>query len=409
MKSLFSLLSFTFFLFSLNSNAGQFVLLNESDISAVKAAIADGSASDSTKAAYKRLLKDADKLLDSPNYSVVNKTLLPPKVTKHDFVSLSSSWWPNENSSNGLPWTKQGDTNPDGSTDKVDRNRINKMARTVYTLSQAYYFSGKPEYAQKASTMIKVWFLANKTRMTPHLQYAQTIPGNDERSSSGPIDGVLIPLHVLDSINLIRDSEFWPERFDQVMNQWFTTYLKWLTGSKMGAKASEKENRHGSWYYFQTSALAWYLDDKKVLARQFKRAKQVITGQFNKNGGQPQELKESDPYSKSCANLDGITSIALIAQKADKKFWSKNKSIVKGINYVLPVAQGKAWPDQSEKLKPGACIDVFNRYADYSNSPEARAAVTKILTDIKNKEKKSSDEKKIYNRYALLKPELLPK
>jgi len=401
------LLSLALFSISLQAIAGQFVLLNESEISAVKTSISDGTASKATMKAYKRLLKDANKLLDAPNYTVVDKTIIPPGVTKHDFVSLSSRWWPNENSADGLPWTKEGDSNPDGKTDKVDLRRIEKMAKAVLTLSQAYYFSGQTEYGVKASTMIKVWFLSNKTRMTPHLQYAQTIPGQDKRSSSGPIDGRLIPLNILDSINLLRGTEVWPERFDQVMDQWFATYLKWLTGSKMGANAAKKENRHGSWFYFQTSALAWYLNDKKALARQFKQARPIVNAQFNSKGGQPEELKASKPYSRSCFNLDAITGIAVIAEKANKKFWSKSKPLIKGINYVLPVAQGNEWADQSEKLKPEECIDSLNRYAEYSNSAEVKAAVVKILSDIANKEKKSGDEKRAYARYALLKPALV--
>ena len=156
MKSHILLLSLGLFLISLNTNAGQFVLLDEQDIQAVKASIADGSASKATKDAYKRLLKDADKLLSSPNYSVVDKTIIPPGVTKHDFVSLSSRWWPNDETSDGLPWVSRSESNPDGNTDKVDRNRLRDMARAVLTLSQAYYFSGEPQYAKKASTMIAV-------------------------------------------------------------------------------------------------------------------------------------------------------------------------------------------------------------------------------------------------------------
>ena len=95
MKLHFLLISLLLLAISSNTSAGRFVLLDEQKIQAVKASIADGSASKATKDAYKRLLKDADKLLSVPNYSVVNKTFIPPGITAHDFVSLSSKWWPN--------------------------------------------------------------------------------------------------------------------------------------------------------------------------------------------------------------------------------------------------------------------------------------------------------------------------
>ena len=402
---------FFILLFSISFNAysGQFVLLNESEIATVKASLKDGSASKATKDAYKRLIKDANKLLDAPNYSVVDKTIspLPPGTTANDFISISSKWWPNENKADGLPWKKLGDSNPDNKSDKTDQIRIENMAKAVYTLSQAYYFSDTPEYAEKASTMIKVWFLANKTRMNPHLQYAQTVPGVDKRSSSGIMDGRFIPLNILDSINLIRGSQFWPERFDQVMNQWLSTYLHWLTGSKMGHKTSEKETRHGSWYYFQTSALAWYLNDEKALSRQFKRARGIMSPQFNGKGAQPEQLKRSKPFRDSCFNLEALTNIGVIAEKANKKFWNHRSTIAKGVTFLLPVAQSGEWEYEKSALRSYECLNAFANYAEYADSAEAKTAISNILTAIDNKGKKSGDEKRAYARIALYKPHLL--
>jgi len=142
MKLRVLLLGFIFFSISIKSFAGQFVLLNEKDIQAVKASIADDSASKVVKDEYKRLLKSADKLLNAPNYTVVDKTIIPPGATANDFVSISSQYWPNDSNPTGFPWVKKpGETNPDTKTDKVDRSRVNDMARAVYTLSQAYYLS----------------------------------------------------------------------------------------------------------------------------------------------------------------------------------------------------------------------------------------------------------------------------
>jgi len=397
---------------SFNASAARFVQFDESQLNAVKASIADGSASKATKNAYKRLLKDADKLLESPNYSVVDKTILPPNVDKHDFLSISSYWWPDTSKADGLPWVrKEGSTNPDTKSDKVDRNRINDMAKTVLTLSQAYYFSGQAEYAQKASTMLKVWFLANKTRMNPHLQHAQSVPGLDKTSSSGVLDGRLIPHNILDSVSFIRDSGYWSERFDQVMNQWLSRYLEWLTKSRTAQKAAKKDTRHGSWYYYQTTALAWYLNDQKLLSKQLKGAKANMLSQFNSKGGLPNELKRSKAFADSCFNLDALTSIAVIADKANKKFWnipSKKKSALgKGVNFLLAAAQQEEWQYDEKKLRPYQCIDVFSRYAEHSQSAEIQTAVSDILSNIANKKKKSGDERRAYNRYALTQPELV--
>jgi len=412
MKSQFTFLGLILCLMSFNVQSGQFVLLNESEIQAVKISLAEGSASKPTVDGYKRLIKEANKLLEAPNESVVDKEIIPPGATKHDFVSIHSKYWPDDRKADGFPWVREEDSNPDTKSDKVDQRRIKRMGEAISTLSQAYYFSGDQQYAVKASVMLKTWFLANKTRMTPHLQFAQTKPGIDDRSSSGVIEGAPIALHVLDSINLIRDSGAWPERFDQVMDQWFTQYLKWLTKSKMANKAAAKDDRHGSWYYFQTAALSWYLNDKKTLNKQLKNAKANLATQFDPDGSLPNELRRSKAFIDSCQNLQALTGTAIIADKANKKFWdlpSKSKSsIAKGINFLMPTALSGSWKyDEDKDVKGYACLDSFNRYAEYSNSAEAKSAVNTILSSIGSKEKPSGDEKRAYYRFALHKPQLV--
>ena len=397
--------------FSMNVSAGKFVLLNEQEMQTVKASIAEGTASKATKKAYKRLIKEADKALNGPNYSVVDKSIIPPGATANDFVSISSKYWPNENSSTGFPWVKNGDTNPDTKSDKVDRQRIKDMAEAVLLLSQAYYFSDKDEYAKKAAVMLKVWFLANKTRMTPHLQFAQTIPGVDKRSSSGVMDGRLIPHNILDSISLIRNSGFWSERFDGVMNQWFAAYLQYLTGSKMGHNALKKNDRNGSWYLFQTSALAFYLGDDKVLKRQLKFAKGKLKDQFNGSGGLVKEITRSNSYTDSCFNLEGLTALAVVADKANKKFWdlpSKKKSAIgKGLQYMVPATVKGDWAHDAKDIDVVDCLDAFTRYAELSGSPEMKSVVSGMLTEISDKGKQSGDEKRALMRFGLYKPHLL--
>jgi len=401
----------SFVLLSLSSNvfANQFVLLDKQKIQTVKSQLADGSASQEAKDVYKRLLKDANKLLASPNYSVINKTIIPPGATANDFVSISSKAWPDENKPGGLPWVKLADTNPDSKSDKVDRQRINDMANTVFTLSQAYYFSDDVKYAAKASSMIKTWFLATRTRMSPHLQYAQTIPGIDKKNSSGVMDGRLIPNNILDSINLIRGSAHWSERFDQVMNQWLTQYLTWLTGSKMGHNAAKKTDRNGSWYYLQTTSLAWYLNDTKALSRNIKFAKGNLKKQFNSKGGLIKELGRSKSYSDSCFSLEGLTGIAIIANKAGKKFWdlpSKNKSsIAKGINYLIPASIDGNWTDSEEDIDVTDCIVAFSRYAEYTGSSDVSTTVNTLQAEISDKAKKGSDDRRALRYLTLLNPQ----
>jgi len=217
---------------------------------------------------------------------------------------------------------------------------------------------------------------------------------------------------VLDSINLIRGSDAWLDRYDQVMDQWLGQYLKWLTKSKMANKAAVKDDRHGSWYYYQTTAVAWYLNDTKVLSKQLKGAKANLARQFDSKGGLPNELKRTKAFVDSCTNLEALTATAVIADKAGKKFWNlpskKKSSIAKGVNFLIPAALNGSWQyDDPKNVTPYSCLDSFNRYAQFSGSEEAKSAVSNILSNIAAKEKKSGNEKRAYYRFALHDPALV--
>ena len=54
----------------------------------------------------KELLKEADKTLAGPTYSVVNKPFSPPSGDKHDYMSLSPYWWPDPSKPDGKPYIR---------------------------------------------------------------------------------------------------------------------------------------------------------------------------------------------------------------------------------------------------------------------------------------------------------------
>ena len=129
-------------------------------------------------ATYLNLLKQADKALNAHYLSVMMKDKTPPSGDKHDYLSQARYFWPDPTKPDGKPYiSRDGVSNPE--LDKLDRNRLGEMANNVTTLALAWYFSGKEQYALKATKQIRVWFLDKKTCMNPHLKYAQVAPGHN--------------------------------------------------------------------------------------------------------------------------------------------------------------------------------------------------------------------------------------
>ena len=204
MKFSFLFYAVFFITFSVSNAFGaQFIQLDGKQLASVKVSIENGTSSEATLKAYQSLIKRSDLLLELENFSVTQKTILAASGDPHDYLSISRYWWPDARKDNGLPWLRRdGQTNPDTQTDKVDRKRLGKMTLAVQDLSHAYYFSGNEVYAQKGTELLKVWFLNSETRMNPHMNYAQSVPGINKKRRSGILDARLIPLRVLDSVIL---------------------------------------------------------------------------------------------------------------------------------------------------------------------------------------------------------------
>lgn len=354
-------------LFIVPNALAKFVVINEVKLAETKAMLQTNSASEPLTEAYYLLLEHADTLVSGPNYSVINKKISPPSSDPHDYLSISRYWWPDESKPDGLPWVrKDGITNPDTQTDHVDRKRLGAMTHGVRALSLAYYLSGNEHYAEKAESLIRIWFLDKKTKMNPHLSYAQSVPGNDKLRRSGILDGRLISLHVLDSIEMISTSSHWSKKNNKAMNRWLKDYLKWLNKSKLGKSGAKQTNNHGAWYFFQVSALSWYLDDTSTLKSAHKKTKKLIQKQFDENGAQHHELDRTRPYFYSNFNLQALTSIAIVDEKAGLPLWSypslQDSTLSKGVEFLIPAALGQPWKYSSKSIDKNDLLLVLSRY-----------------------------------------------
>ena len=121
------------------TNSAEFVQLDEKKLSSVKASLSNKQSSETTLSAYKDLIEKADALLGIENFSVTHKAILPPTKNSNDYLSISRYWWPDEAKDDGLQWVRRdGETNPDTQTDKVDRQRLGEKTKAVRDLSYSY-------------------------------------------------------------------------------------------------------------------------------------------------------------------------------------------------------------------------------------------------------------------------------
>lgn len=361
-------------------------------------------ASAETLKEYRGLLKKADGYLEVENPTVINKELLPPTKNKNDYLSISRYWWPDSTKPDGLPWIrKDGETNPDTQTDAVDRKRLARMSGYVEILALAYFFSGNEKYAEKGISIVNTWFIDKSTRMNPHLQFAQSVPGNPKSRRSGILDGRDISVKILDGITLLSKSKKWSAEYEKKFNRWLFEYEIWLTISPTGVRGAAQENNHGSWYNYQVAALAYYNGNMNLLKKTIERTKELFSIQQDANGAQKHELERTRSYFYSCFNLDALTRTAIVAEKAKMPIWDyaskdNGKGILKAIDFLQPAANGGEWTHKTTKkgLEVAYLAPVLKRLVGRINTPEYEATYKVIYDAFLEKEKKTSKEKKIY-------------
>ncbi|MEQ9021172.1 MAG: alginate lyase family protein, partial [Pseudomonadales bacterium] len=264
----------------------------------------------------------ANELLEMENPTVMDKTIDPPSGDKHDYLSISRYWWPDPQKEDGLPWIrKDGVTNPETQTDAVDRNRLGLMTEGVKYLSLAYYFTEDEQYARKAISMLNTWFLAENTKMNPHLEYAQSVPGNPKGRRSGILDGRLIALVIPDAIVILRDSPYWTDSFENGMQEWLTEYLNWLTESDLGREGAQQVNNHGSWYRLHVASIARFVGRNSVAENMIYQVRESLEEQIDEKGRQIHELERTRSFFYSCFNLKPLLMLAKIGDQLGVDLW----------------------------------------------------------------------------------------
>jgi len=313
--------------------------------------------------AIKHLIKQADKLLDMVPLSVVEKEIAPPSGNKHDYMSLAPYWWPNPQTENGLPYIrKDGEKNPEELkiTDDVYQA---KTLRAIKNLSLAYYITNNSKYSAKAARLLRIWFLDEKTRMNPNLNYGQLIRGINEGRGAGIMD-VHDYYKIVDAISLLKNSNDWTNADNDKIKKWFDEFLNWLRTSKNGIHESKKNNNHGTWYEVQVIAISLFIGNTEFAKEFFTESiKRRIDIQIKGDGTQPFELVRTKSWHYSAFNLTALNALATLGEHLGIDLWnytnSEGGSMRKALDYILPAAlDEKAWFHQEigsinlDELKP---------------------------------------------------------
>lgn len=340
-------------------------------------------------AATALLIAEADKELKRTIKTVVDKGMIPPSGNKHDYMSMGRYWWPNPDTESGLPYIrKDGLTNPE--IEKLDRIPLAQMTQGVKYLALAYQITGEERYAAKAVDHLRRWFLNTKTRMNPHMNYGQTVPGHNNGLGRGfGIIDTYSFIEMLDGVELIKSSKNWKAKDEQGLIEWFSQYLDWMLESAVGKEEYEAANNHGLAFDVQIVRFAIFtgrLDIARRFLNDFPKLR--LFSQIEPDGSQPLELARTTAFGYSVFNLGHILDMCMMSRSLGidlMKIESHDgRSIRKALEFLLP------WAGKEQSTFP------WQQIKDWSGVQQNYALVL-YRADLMNKEQRY---KKYYENYV---------
>ena len=306
---------------------------------------------------------DRDRILEAASHAL---TFEPLTITKyhaklstggpHDYYSNGDYWWPNPNTTNGLPYV-QRDGQSDTNNFNEDRDCVRKLDSAVAVLGAAYKITGDDRYAAKAAELLRVFFLDPDTMMNPNLQYSQAIPG----VSTGRGIGIIDTLHLIDvprAVEVMQKSPAFPPDVAAGLKKWFADYVAWMRTSKNGNDEANAANNHSVAYWLQVAVFARFTGDEKDLADCRDHFKNVfLPKQMAADGSFPRELARTKPYGYSSFQTDNMAMLCHVLSTPQDNLWQfqlpDGRGMRKAIEFMYPY-----WADKNKWLADGRGKDI---------------------------------------------------
>ena len=303
-----------------------------------------------------RVLAAANKYLKEQPTTITASTSPRSAGGLHDFFSEGDYWWPDPQNPDGPYIQRDGMTNPSNFVDH--RRYLMRLSVQVPALAAAWKLTKDERYAKHAVQHLRAWFVDERTRTNPNLQFAQAIHGRFTGRGIGIIDTIHL-VEVALAVNVLKDSRALTMTNLGGVTRWFNDYLKWMTTSKNGLDEREAKNNHGTCWVMQVAAFATLVGDRELIDYCRNRFKTVLVpNQIAVDGSFPEELRRTKPYGYSLFNLDAMATICeLLSTQADN-LWTfstaDGRSVSKAMAYMYPyIKDKKSWP-----LKPDVMYDA---------------------------------------------------
>jgi Alginate lyase len=341
-----------------------------------------------------RVLAAANRYLDGAPITITAFRATRSAGGPHDFFSEGDYWWPDPANPDGPYIRRDGETNPDNFV--AHRDAMRRLSQIVPALAAAFQITGDQRYARHAADHLRAWFVAESTRMNPHLLYAQAIKGLATGRGIGIIDTIHL-VEVARAAAVLEQLGAIPEQTLAGTKQWFRGYLEWITTHPYGLEERNNGNNHAVAWALQVAAFAELVGDENRLAemRSFFKER-LVPEQMAADGSFPRELGRTKPYGYSLFQLDVMAMLAEILSTPSENAWAfttpDGRGMRKALEFMYPFIRDKsswprardvmyhdAWPVRHPALLFGGLALGESRYVDLWKTLNPDPAVDEVI------------------------------
>ncbi|MCG8313033.1 MAG: alginate lyase family protein [Pseudomonadales bacterium] len=279
----------------------------------------------------------ASEYINKGPYSVTHKTSFEVDVSKNDYVSGRLYWW-----KEGDKYVKRdGQPNPANRGENFDRQRLEDMINGVVASVLAWLATGDDYFAEEAIKLVQVWFVEPETRMNPHLEFAQFVPGMNS-SGIGIIDTYDF-YYLLDALEILGDHK---GLNIADIKKWFAEYTEWLLNSSQGKKESSRKNNHGTSHHLQVVRFSAFTGNHwRARYLLWQARSQRIDVQIDSSGKQPLESDRTISLFYHIYNLTKLSHLCRMGQREKVPIISHKGKIKKAYSYLMPfIFDQGSWP-----------------------------------------------------------------
>jgi hypothetical protein len=294
-----------------------------------------------------RVIRAADGFLGEAPVTVTASSSPRSAGGRHDYFSEADYWWPDPKNPDGPYVQRDGMSNPDNFDDH--RRAMRRLSVQVPALAAAFRLTGDARYAEHAARHLRAWFVAEDTRMAPHLRYAQAIRGRVTGRGVGIIDTLHL-VEVARAIETLADTPALSGAERAAVREWFGSYVEWMTTHEYGIAERDMRNNHATCWVLQVAAFARVAGREDLLGLCRERFKTVLVpNQMAPDGSFPEETRRTKPYAYSLFNLEALSAIAQLLSEPGSDLWRftlpDGRGLARALAFMVPYMRDrKGWP-----------------------------------------------------------------